>query len=536
MLKKFILLLIFPFFCSELLIAQTVPAGLNYQAVARDQKGDELINKTIDVRMSVVSGNPTGIVEWEEIHSGISTNPFGIFTLVIGKGTRTGGTITNFEDIPWSDDLHFLKVEIKFDQEFLDMGTTQFLSVPYALFSQKSLTPGPAGPPGPKGDKGDPGDPASDNQELSYDPVTHIISIENGGDADLTGLIDDEDSNPQNELQILSLEENVLSIKLPGNENPANSVSLTDFVEDADADPLNEIQDLRIQDNILTITKNSDSTVIDLSQYLDNTDVQELKYNLFTHKLFLENGGDTIDLSGLIEDEDADNTNEIQYFQLNGDVLTLTQDIGTFDVDLSDYLDNTDDQQLTYNFSTNKLFLQSGGDSIDLSVLINDADSDPVNELITGGILNGTNLEISDAGGITTIDLSPLENIPLTGFRAEKNISKTIPSLTDTTLVFEDEIKDYGGTYDHLSGHFIAPSAGVYNFYLNYEATGDSQILRIIKNGQLFEVTSNKLSNGQIITVSFVLELDLADSIWIQLNTGLGSSCGTGSFSGFRVH
>lgn len=40
---------------------------------------------------------------------------------------------------------------------------------------------------------------------------------------------------------------------------------------------------------------------------------------------------------------------------------------------------------------------------------VNDADSDPNNELITGGTLNGTNLEITDAGGTTTVDLSSLQ-------------------------------------------------------------------------------------------------------------------------------
>jgi hypothetical protein len=39
---------------------------------------------------------------------------------------------------------------------------------------------------------------------------------------------------------------------------------------------------------------------------------------------------------------------------------------------------------------------------------VNDADSDPNNELITGAVLNGDNLEISDAGGTQIVDLSPL--------------------------------------------------------------------------------------------------------------------------------
>jgi hypothetical protein len=41
---------------------------------------------------------------------------------------------------------------------------------------------------------------------------------------------------------------------------------------------------------------------------------------------------------------------------------------------------------------------------------VDDADANPTNELITGGTLNGSDLEITDAGGTTTIDLSALAN------------------------------------------------------------------------------------------------------------------------------
>ena len=43
----------------------------------------------------------------------------------------------------------------------------------------------------------------------------------------------------------------------------------------------------------------------------------------------------------------------------------------------------------------------------DLS-LVDDADADPTNELTTGVVLNGTDLEVTDAGGTITTDLSSL--------------------------------------------------------------------------------------------------------------------------------
>ncbi|MCK4345666.1 MAG: hypothetical protein KAX05_10315, partial [Bacteroidales bacterium] len=614
-LRQFVLLLTV-FLCYSELFAQTVPMGLNYQAVARDQKGDELVNRTIDVRMSVISGNPTGMVEWEEIHSGLATNLFGLFTLVIGDGVRTGGTVSNFDEIPWSGDIHFLKVEIKFDQEFLDMGTAQFLSVPYALFSRKSLTPGPAGPTGPKGDKGDPGDPASDDQTLSLED--NILRISNGNsvtlnfddaDADpeneiqyltllgdsllitkgngvkLSDFVDDADADPENELQILSIEGRKLSISNgnyvmlqdsvrdddadPSNElqnlsldgytlsiSKGNIVTLRDSVRDDDADPTNEIQDLQLNGNILKITNKEDANNIYLNPYLDNTDEQEIHYDPITYKLYLEQGGDTIDLSGLINDEDADSGNEIQTFSKDGNTISLSKGGGTVVDEVNDADPDPGNELQIITISNDTIYLSNGGFVKLPADQVDDADPDPTNEIqdlqLIGNILTitindtpaeidlsdylddtddqqisydpGTNILSLENGG--TSDLSDLRNIPLNGFRAEKNISKTIPSLTDTTLVFEIEISDHRNAYDPESGHFTAPSAGLYSFNLNYEATGDSQVLRIIKNGQLFEVTSNKLSTGQIVTVSFLLELDMGDSIWIQLNTGMGSTCG----------
>nr|MQY78372.1 hypothetical protein [Bacteroidota bacterium] len=355
-LRQFVLLLTV-FLCYSELFAQTVPMGLNYQAVARDQKGDELVNRTIDVRMSVISGNPTGLVEWEEIHSGIATNPFGLFTLVIGDGIRTGGTVSNFDEIPWSGDIHFLKVEIKFDQEFLDMGTSRFLSVPYALFSRKSLTPGPAGPLGPKGDKGDSGDPASDDQVLSLEG--NILSISNGNSVTL--YFDDADADPENEIQYLTLLGDSLLI------TKGNGVKLSDFVDDADADPSNELQNLSLDEYTLSISKGNMVTLRDSVRDDDadpGNEIQTLLKNGNT--ITLSKGGGTV--IDEVNDADPDPTNEIQDLQLNGNILTITINDTPTEIDLSDYLDNTDDQQISYDPGTNILSLENGGTS-DLSDL-----------------------------------------------------------------------------------------------------------------------------------------------------------------------
>jgi hypothetical protein len=241
---------------------QNVPLGIFYQAVARDNTGKELANKNIDVKFSIISGNPLGTVVYQELYSDVTTSKYGVFSLIIGKGTPTGGLYTNLSQIQWNTAFHYLKVEVKFDNDFIDMGTMQFLAVPYALYAQKSLEPGPQGP------KGDPGDPASDKQTLSFDG--NNLSIANGNTVNLSSL------NIPHQLTLIG---DTLSI-LGGNK-----VGLT-----------NQIQDLQLDvNNLLKITKNPTATAIDLSKF-----TQTLSYNSDNYQLSLSNGGGTASLGQII--------------------------------------------------------------------------------------------------------------------------------------------------------------------------------------------------------------------------------------------
>jgi hypothetical protein len=161
----------------------TVPGGINYQAVARDSYGKEIVNTDIEVRFTIRSGSPTGAPVYQEVFTDVTTSRYGVFSLVIGKGDPVSGL---FEDINWSTANHYLQVEVKFENNFMDMGTMQFMAVPYALYAGKSLEPGPAGPPGPKGDQGD---PATDDQQLTYNRATKVLSLDNGGTARLDTIV-----------------------------------------------------------------------------------------------------------------------------------------------------------------------------------------------------------------------------------------------------------------------------------------------------------------------------------------------------------
>jgi hypothetical protein len=163
----------------------TVPAGINYQAVARDNNGKEIVNTDIEVRFTIRSGSPTGTPVYQEIFTDVTTSKYGVFSLIIGNGDPISGT---FNEIDWSAFNHYLQVEVKFENLFMDMGTMQFMAVPYALYAAKSLEPGPQGPPGPQGD---PGDPATDtdNQRLTYDIKSKELKIEDGNIVRLDSIV-----------------------------------------------------------------------------------------------------------------------------------------------------------------------------------------------------------------------------------------------------------------------------------------------------------------------------------------------------------
>jgi hypothetical protein len=137
--KKTLLTLLSVLFCA-ITFAQSVPQGINYQAVAREANGDVLINQALTIQFSVISDitatPPT--ISWQETHT-VNTNDYGLFTAIIGdaiNGTSTnGGFSATFDVIDWGASNHLLKVEVDYGGGFVDMGTTAFMSVPYAINS-----------------------------------------------------------------------------------------------------------------------------------------------------------------------------------------------------------------------------------------------------------------------------------------------------------------------------------------------------------------------------------------------------------------
>ncbi|MDG1933790.1 MAG: hypothetical protein P8I52_02765, partial [Flavobacteriales bacterium] len=121
-------------------LAQTVPQGINYQAVARNASGAVLVNQSLIVQFSVISDIATSAVSWQETHT-VNTNDYGLYTAIIGQGIATSvGSSATFDVIDWGASNHLLKVEVDYGGGLIDMGTTAFMSVPYSFCSVSSAT------------------------------------------------------------------------------------------------------------------------------------------------------------------------------------------------------------------------------------------------------------------------------------------------------------------------------------------------------------------------------------------------------------
>jgi hypothetical protein len=131
--KKLVILL---FLLQSALTMAQAPQKMSYQSVVRNASNQIVANQNIGVKISIVEGSMTGITVYSETHT-TTTNANGLFTLEAGGGTPTTGT---FSAINWGNGSHYIKSEIDVTggTNYSLSGTTELLSVPYALYSEKS--------------------------------------------------------------------------------------------------------------------------------------------------------------------------------------------------------------------------------------------------------------------------------------------------------------------------------------------------------------------------------------------------------------
>lgn len=357
--------------CVAMLWAQS-PQAFKYQAVIRNNQGKVLVNQLVSLQISILQDNPMGDVVYMETHQ-VATNDYGIANITIGNGEVVTGV---FADIPWGTNTHFVKTELDItgNRNYEFIGTSQLLSVPYALYAEKA---GSANNANDDFDK----DPTNELQVLSLEG--NILTLSNGNTIDLSKYLDNTDQ------QTLSIDNNQLSI------SGGNTVTI-------DANNRDEIQAIQFSNDTLYL---SDGGNVYLGAYWDNTDNQTLSIDGNTLSI---DGGNSVQF-------DTDSTNEIQAISFSNDTLYLSNGGMVY---LGAYWDNTDSQ--TLSIEGNELII-SGGNSVVLSGNV-DMDSDPTNELQTI-TKNGSNITLSLEGGSFVLeDDDPINEIQVLT-KSGKNIS-----------------------------------------------------------------------------------------------------------------
>lgn len=364
------------------------PESFKYQSVIRDASGNIQANQPVGLQIVIEQGSFGGTAVYTETFT-TTTNSYGLVNLEIGTGT----TSDDLSLVDWSNGPYFVEIslDITGGTSYSVMGTSELLSVPYALYAKSA-------------------------------------------------------------------------------ETVAN-----DMVDDADADPTNEIQDLQLSGNTLTITNNGSATMIDLSVYLDNTDTQLTETEVDAY--VANNGYLTSEVDGSI-------TNEIQDLNLNGNILTITNNGSATNIDLSMYLDNTD-TQLTE--SEVDAFVANNG------YLTTEVDGSITNEieLPTGGS-NGQVLQTDGSGNYSWVN-------------------QTVDTDTDTQLS-EAQVDTYVANNGYLTSE------------VDGSVTNEIQVLSI-NYDTIF------LSNGGYVKLpAGVKEInDLLDGISDGSSTYLGTDAGIAS-------
>ena len=304
------------------------PEGFKYQAVVRDAGNLILNNQAVGMRLTIQQGSIGGVTVYSETFS-TTTNGYGLVNLEIGTGT----TAYDFSTIDWGNGPYFMEtaVDVTGGTSYAVMGTSQLMSVPYALHSKTAenvtndlVDDADADPTNELQDWSNlPGIPAGladgtdDVDDADADPTNELQDWSSlpgipSGLSDGTDDVDDADSDPTNELQDWS--------NLPG--IPAELADGTDDVDDADADPTNELQDWSSLPGIPSGLSDGTDDVDDADS--DPTNELQDWSNLPGIPAELADGTDDVD------DADADPTNELQALNLSNDTLYLSDGNGVY--------------------------------------------------------------------------------------------------------------------------------------------------------------------------------------------------------------
>lgn len=291
--------------------------GMKYQAVVRDAAGGILKNQSVSFRFSIIEG--ASVPVYIETHL-LTTNEFGLVNLQIGRGAVSQGI---FVDISWTVGSYFIEVEMDAagGSNYKVLSTSEILSVPYAQFAGNVIYT----------------DTSASNEIQTISLNNDTLYLSNGGFVDLKSY------NTSVDLNSINARLDADSISLDDHESKLELRRLADsaIVNKMVLDSINMQRE---------INKNKTDISNHLANDLDIDSTNEIQSLSGTssgniQNIVLDKSGGSVSFS--TNDADSDTTNEIQDLKLTGNILTITKNGTSKQIDLSKYLDNTDAQKLT---------------------------------------------------------------------------------------------------------------------------------------------------------------------------------------------
>ena len=161
------------------------PQAFKYQAIVRDNAGNTMNGILVGFQVTIKNNACDGSPVYQEVFT-VLTNNYGLVNLSIGRGSNTTG---DFSSINWGQNAHFIDISIDIDggTNYSPMSCTEMLSVPYALYAEKSGG-GPAGPQGEPGFSTVLSSTILDSS--SSDCIAGGIRLESGIDSNFNNVLD----------------------------------------------------------------------------------------------------------------------------------------------------------------------------------------------------------------------------------------------------------------------------------------------------------------------------------------------------------
>ena len=139
--------LVFVSFLSS--FAQNIPTGIPFQGIAKDFNGNPVNERKIYIQTNLISGTINSKTIYTEEHE-TQTDAIGVFSIMIGHGKRIQGAIKTLSEIKWEEGPYFLGIQLaitpnaplenwKYQNNWINMGTTSLGIVPYAFYSLQTM-------------------------------------------------------------------------------------------------------------------------------------------------------------------------------------------------------------------------------------------------------------------------------------------------------------------------------------------------------------------------------------------------------------